>query len=252
MGLFSATFVVLAFDSYLFSLVSGGDTDRVCTRVWSEAIAASGMLGAGGVGLIGSIAWLLANHEGHAVGHVDQVEEGVGVAVALDRLSRAMLFGVSVAVMLLLAATSSDYLDIVFDRNKPAWLTWMMLCSPVVVGAIAWMLLRRQARNRRRVVPVVDFEYEQTQMLSRVSFGMLIYAVVGPVYAGVLTSLPDSVWVVPAIPIAVVTLLVGLVAPAILLVTVILSAPPVVGVHQLARGSTLADPDDELSAADKV
>jgi hypothetical protein len=239
-GLFSATFVVLAFDSYLFSLVSGGNTDRVCTRVWSEAMAASGMLGAGGVGLIGSIAWLLAHYDSDTAGDVDRSQTGATATIALDRLSRVMLFGVAVAVALLLAATSSDYLDIIFDRHTPRWLTWITLCSPVAVGLVAWILLTQRARRRRRTKPRASSDIESTHTLSHVAFGMLAYAVIGPVYAGVLTNLPEGVWTTPAIAIGGVTLLVGLVVPAIILVMVVLSAPPIVRVS-----ANLKTPDDD-------
>jgi hypothetical protein len=65
-ALLCAAFVVLGFDSYLFSSISGNDADPLCGRVWSEAMAASGMLAVGGVALVGAIGWLLAVRDGEA------------------------------------------------------------------------------------------------------------------------------------------------------------------------------------------
>ena len=50
LGLFCAAFVVLGFDSHLFSVLSGTVNDKVCSRVWSEGVTASGMLGGRGHG----------------------------------------------------------------------------------------------------------------------------------------------------------------------------------------------------------
>src|SRR2546430_17357926 len=62
LGLFCATFTVLGFDSYIFNLVSGDTSDPYCTRVWSEGMAASGLLGGGAGGPFSGTCWLLSVH----------------------------------------------------------------------------------------------------------------------------------------------------------------------------------------------
>ncbi|MGI5501325.1 hypothetical protein ACQEU1_13960 [Lentzea sp. CA-135723] len=225
LSLFAATFVILGFDSYLFSLISGGDSDPVCSRVWTESMAASGMLAAGATALIGGIRWLLAHHlDDEAEGEVPDSN-----TVDLDRLSLYMLYGVATAVMLLLAATTLDYFQVVFEHRAPGWLNWLVSLSPLAVGATAVVLTRRRAR-RTAVDDSQQRSNRATRSLSVTAFGLLVYAVVGPVFAGVLTNLPTSLWSPTPALLIVMGVVIGLVFPAVLLVALIVSAPPISGV----------------------
>lgn len=221
LGLFSATFVVLAFDSYLFSLVSGGGTDPLCVRVWSESMPASGMLATGGVALLGGIAWLLAEAHDSSKSEADGYRDRGHAVVDLVRLSRFMFHGVMIAVTLLLTATTIDYLDVVFDHHKPAWLGWAVLLGPLVVAGTVLGLHKRFAMySSERSSQMAN------RALSAAAFGLLIYAVVGPVFAGVLTNLPADWWSSPPITMAVAALIVGLILPFALLVVLSLAIPP--------------------------
>ena len=107
LGLFAAAFIVLGFDSYLFSLVAGGSTDRYCLRVWSEGMAASGLLGVGGVVVVSGICWLLSTHLDSATGGKVTPADRIHM-IKLDRLSRVMVHGVILGVALLLTSTTLD------------------------------------------------------------------------------------------------------------------------------------------------
>ncbi|MEV6242655.1 hypothetical protein [Lentzea sp. NPDC051838] len=216
LGLFAATFVVLGLDSYLFSLVSGGNTDPMCARVWSEAMAASGMLAAGAMALIGGIRWLLSHHLDD-----DAVElASDSKIVDLDRLSRFMLYGVATTVMLLLARTALDYFEVVFGNHGPGWLRWLVSLSPVAVGVVAAWLGWKRARRE------ADGSIETAKRSSSATaLGLLIYAVIGTVFAGTLTSLPTTWWSPTPMFFVLLTMVVGLVVPAVLVVALVLSAP---------------------------
>ena len=65
--LFGSAFFVFLIDSFLFGLVSddgGVDETETVVRAGTEAIAAAGLLGVGGVHLFVGLAWLLNYHEG--------------------------------------------------------------------------------------------------------------------------------------------------------------------------------------------
>jgi hypothetical protein len=230
LGLFSATFVVLAFDSYMFSLISGGGPDPLCVRVWTESMPASGMLATGGVALLGGIAWLLDEARDMSVGAGNGEFPRRGTAVNLAMLSRFMFHGVMTAVTLLLTATTIDYLDVVFDHHKPDWVGWAVLVCPIMVAAIVLTFTRRHASYQREAS-----QEAATRMLARAAYAMLGYAVVGPVFAGVLTNLPRTWWSSPAIGMAVPALVIGLVLPLGLLIILSLGLPPVGDRHVIVH-----------------
>lgn len=221
LGLFSATFVILAFDSYMFSLIAGGDTDPLCVRVWSEAMPASGMLAIGGVALLGGIAWLLDDSQidtNTGDGAFDQQLREVN----LSRLSRAMFYGVMFAVTLLLTATTVSYLDVALGRRIPDWLAWgAALLFTLSVGYTSLTLTRRRRHYEHK-----EAEQLATSALSYAANGILLYAIIGPVFAGILLNIPQTWWSPQPISIFVIALIVGLAIPYFLLILLSLAIPP--------------------------
>lgn len=226
LALFCATFVALAFDSYLFSMVSGGDTGLFCTRVWSQGMAASGLLAVGGVALIGGIAWLLNDHldDTHSASRSAADNLRVG-RVDLDRLSRFMLYGVACAVTLILAATTSDYLSVV-SNSKLGQLVWLTLSSPAAVGGISFALstVRRHRRSDKNCTATEV--QTSTKVLSVATLAILAYSVIGPVYAGGLASVPEIWFRSSSTAIVITTIVVGLIVPSALIIALILAVPP--------------------------
>lgn len=227
LAMFSATFVVLGFDSYLFSLVTGGSSDKICLRVWSEALAASGMLAVGAVALIVGIAWLMSNHTNEA--SINSQDSGQPQSLehpGLGRLARPMVYGVTFGAALLLSATSLDYLRIAVGHAPVAWIKVAVLCCPALVGAVVMIDTRIQTRKARVAPPAKSSE--ATSTLWPAGVGLLIYGVAGPLFAGVLTQLPDAWWSNDLGKIVAITLVVGLVAPSGLLVLVVSASPHIV------------------------
>lgn len=221
LGLFCATFAVLGFDSYLFSLVSGGNTDRLCARVWSQAMPASGMLGVGAVALLDGIAWLLANHAIISTSEGENQNTGITNSnVNLGRLSRFMVYGVTIAVALLLAATSLDYLETIFGARGSAWMTLPVLSFPFAMAIVT--VIAAEYRDRR-TGPSPSMSPEVVTTIA--SYCLLGYAVAGPVFAGILTHLPESSWSSPPAAIAVFSLVSSMIIPGGLLLLLTLSAP---------------------------
>lgn len=216
---------VLGFDSYLFSLISGGNTDPICLRVWSQGEAASGMLGVGGLAVVTGISWLLAGHlndEEHHRAKGPENEERAEIVTNLDHLSRFAVHGVMVAIALLLTATALDYLRLTALRHMSAWTEWFSAASPLIIASAALAAVRRRSSFGRSV--------SSTRYLDSApkyaSFGVLSYAIVGPIFAGIVTHLPDSWWHSLQGAIVSLALLIGLVIPIALLVLLIQAVPP--------------------------
>lgn len=222
LSLFTATFVALGFDSYLFSLISGGTSDPACTRVWSEAMAASGLLAVGAVALMGGIAWLLADHvSAESIAGGDHHKGLVNIA----RLSRFMLLGVAIAAALLLAATTKDFLEIAFGGRVTGWIAWLVPLSPLAIGVTAWAWLARRRlsaeHNQDRASAVA------TRTLTVAVYGLFLYAIVSTVYAGILVTFPTTWWTSRPHPTTWTSLIVGLLLADLLIVALTLAGPPV-------------------------
>jgi hypothetical protein len=218
---FCAAFPVLGFDSYLFSLVSGGGADMICLRVWSQGEVASGMLGVGGLAVVTGISWLIVGHLGEGLRISGDGDWRPYVIASLDRLSRFMVYGVMVAITLLLAATALDYLEVQSIVYVPEWLTWMVALSPAVVGLVAISMARRRSRVAHKD------RTDQLDVTPKVaSFGILIYAVLGPIFAGSFARIPDSWWYSDQTLLMSTSLVMGLLVPASLLVLLVHAVPP--------------------------
>lgn len=247
LGLFAATFVVLAFDSYLFGTVTGLTTDRFCERVWSEGMAAAGMLGVGGFALMAGISWLMADH---ADGTGDEPTASHDRRV-LAALSRYMVLGVAAAVSLLLTMTSLDYLSIMYGGDRPRNLTIVAWTAPALVVLLTVSLTAGRRKLRKwwpdaSAAPIVSWPF------TLAASALLTYGIVGPVAAGWMMARPDSAWEsAEQTTLVAVSLAVGLVLPGLLIVAVVLATPEIVPAAE-DTGSQQTLPDPPGSPADGV
>jgi hypothetical protein len=224
LGLFCAAFVVLGFDSLLYGLISGEGSDHFCARVWSEGMAAAGMLAVGAMAIITGISWLLASHmEEVAEPHEDSLKDRSAKVIDLDRLVRLMAYGVGVGVMLLLAAVAYDYLAIVF-RSPPELLVWAIAVSLifvviVIVGsAFLWRYVLHDSNNERNLVSNVG--------LRVAAYGTLGYAVVGPFFATLESEFGVSWWRPVSGVVITEALTAGLFVPGLLIIALVHAVPP--------------------------
>jgi hypothetical protein len=226
--LFCAAFPVLGFDSYLFSLVSGGNADPICLRVWSQGEAASGMLGVGGLAVVTGISWLISSHlADHAEVPTHEIAAQAAIMATLNRISRFMVHGAMIAITLLLAATALDYLVVAAGFKGPAWLAGTAVASPplVVAGAALLLALRRSRRH-----PEKPNSSQAAPIPKIAAYGTLSYAVIVPLFAGTIAHLPTSWWDSMRMVIVPVSLTIGLFIPAALLVLLVHATPPLLTV----------------------
>jgi MFS family permease len=135
-----------------------------------------------------------------------------------------MVHGTNVIASLLLARTAFDYLGIVYEQ-RASWVEalwqWVYVVPAVVVGTtliLAWYRSRGRNRTTRR-------SDEQRRPISFTVFGMLSYGVAGTIFAGVLTTFPDSLWRHPPLSLVVATVAIELLGPGALLVGLVLAVP---------------------------
>lgn len=119
--LFGSAFFVFLIDSFLFGLVSGGELDdgRTMVRAGTEAIAAAGFLGVGGVQLFVGLAWLLNYHEGDETSRY------------LVHLPRLMARYTAWLVVVLLWVGAIGLIRAIFPDGRPQ--SW-----PVLVEVTKW------------------------------------------------------------------------------------------------------------------
>jgi hypothetical protein len=226
LGLLCAAFVVLAFDSFLFSFVTGGASDPHCARVWGEGLVACGMLAVGAVAVVNSICWLLAAHVDDIRAENASRHVAEPALINLDRLARWMVHGVIVGCALWLAMTTRDYLGIVYDGNVPSWLDWSVGTVPLTVGVTALALAAPRARRTRRQEVGSPTNHPRPVTLSVATFGTLTYGIAAPIFLGLLKSFPDHWWNDQALAVTVGTLATALFVPGLLLVSLVLAVPP--------------------------
>ncbi|MER7894303.1 hypothetical protein ABTX15_31300 [Micromonospora sp. NPDC094482] len=265
LAVLSPTFIVLGFDSYLFSHVTGSGNDGECARVWTDGMFASGMLGVGAAGVVSSICWLLAAHlDAHAEqlppknastdettqqSHKDaqaqtatdqrtQAAQRDPAIVNLPRIAAGMVYGVTVGISLLLAMTADRYLRLVLaDAPSTVWI-WAVWAVPVAVLVRIAVLVFARWRRRKSHPHAVESKTRNSRVrsLTFVVYGMLTYGLLTPVLAGVIASVSDHWWREPAPLIIVAAVFVELVLATLLLVALVLAAPPMPSATAMNQG----------------
>jgi hypothetical protein len=115
---FGSSFLVLAFDAFLFGTIAG---EHVCGRAWTETLYAAGLLGLGALGIFAGICWL-----------IDASDTTSG---RMTRFYVVTTYVIAMIVSYHVGATVQEYVDN-FRRyvDVPGWLT-------VAVRAYQWVLL---------------------------------------------------------------------------------------------------------------
>jgi hypothetical protein len=204
-ALFTASFLVLGFDSYLYSAVSGFSAEDnadsrtvslVCNGVWIEGMAASGMLVVGAAALIVGLGYLLVAHDVTAT-YLRGLATFTGAAV---------LAGAPV----LLLFTSFNFYEFVFAQPKWSLIYW---ASGGVAGltAIAGYVCFKWSHRANNT-------YVRIAFLKLTSYSVAAYAFIGPAFAASLLRLPRDWIIEPNVALWVVTVIVSLVLPALILV----------------------------------
>ncbi|MEV1155044.1 hypothetical protein AB0J27_06510 [Micromonospora chokoriensis] len=233
------TFVMLGFDSYIFSHVTGSAGDDVCARVWTDGMFASGMLGVGAAGVVTGACWLLAAHldipEQASSESAGRGFLAAGTAsISLPWLAAIIMYGVTVAIVLLLAMTADRYLRVVTRDDDSAWLLAIWSVPALVLLAMIVLGLVRRQRGQPADWQEGTGEVFWRRSLRFAVYGMLLYAVVTPVVAGLFASASDGWWERPGPWTIVPTIGIELVAASALLVALVLAAPPM----PVSRAST--------------
>lgn len=223
LGLFCPAFIALAFDSHMFSVVSGKTSDPYCVRVWSGEMGAAGMLAVGAMAIVTGLSWLLASHFETATEPGAQKSHTLPKGINLDRLVTLMAYGVGVTVTLFLASTTYDYVAISFPQKQPRTLTWMVLLSPVFVFAACGGIAKISTwRARRKDAP----RAMSTKSLTVAAYGLGAYAVASPVFNGIIGELGTGWWKPTSSLVVYSSIGMGLFAPALLLIALVLAVAP--------------------------
>lgn len=231
LGLFSVTFVVLAFDSYLFGTITGLTAERFCVRAWSEGMTAAGMLGAGGFALVTGISWLMADHADVFHGDTTALQDHR----TLGALSRYMILGIATVVSMLLTMTSLDYLDVVYESDPPARLVAASWAAPLAVLLLTGVLtagrgLLRRLTSATRPAPIWPFRLA--------AFALLTYGIAGTLAAGWMMARSNSAWESPdQTSVVAVSMAVGLVIPSALIVAIVIATPEIVPHREPSTGA---------------
>ncbi|HWO66030.1 MAG TPA: hypothetical protein VNO31_38960 [Umezawaea sp.] len=224
LGLFSSAFVVLAFDSYLFSFIAGGSSDPLCRRVWTESMAARGMLAVGATALVSGIAWLLANYT-QTENSSAQAVGGAGVrTLNLQKLAQFLVLGVAAGVTLLLGMTTLNYVYVVMERRPPAQWVLLAYVIPLAVVVMAAILNRGRVQRLRRYGEA-GRDALPARSLSAAIFCTASYGIVGPVFVGAITNIGDEPFVNPSWGLTVLAISIGFLVPVILIVLLVYAIP---------------------------
>ncbi|WBB88140.1 MULTISPECIES: hypothetical protein [Micromonospora] len=231
LAVLAPTFVMLGFDSYIFSHVTGSAGDDLCARVWTDGMFASGMLGVGAAGVVTGACWLLAAHldnpeqpSGSNTGQESAAAEAG--SINLPWLAAIIMYGVTVAIVLLLAMTADHYLRVVTREDDSAWLLAIWSVPALVLMAMIVLALIRRRRGQLPEWREGKGKVFWQRSLRFAVYGMLLYAVITPVVAGLFASASDAWWGSPGPGTIVPTIGIELVVASVLLVALVLAAPP--------------------------
>jgi hypothetical protein len=184
-ALFSAGFLTMGLDSYLFAQLSGLPKElpgQLCRLGWGQAITAGGMLAVGSVALICGLVWLLALREAFSQ------EQRTYLMRLGGLLAGAMVF---VGIYRLCIAAVS-YLRAIFPNSPAAVDLWIMSLGTILAAVVSI----RTAVRIRRTNPTERPKPDDLARLSRATSYVVAYAVVATVFATALawieTISPDS------------------------------------------------------------
>jgi hypothetical protein len=206
-AIFGASFFTLAFDSFLFGVISG---EQVCARAWTETMLAAGLLGLGVVGMFAGTCWL-----------VDDGDPGPHAT----RLFLWITYFSAVIVGYHLAITASDYLrDLrIMEILEPQpWLTATVdVYKWAILGLVGLLFLGTSVVRRRHANPLG----RPRRSVAVAGYSYIACVLGAAAMAGQAAAIPKGGWdSVDPVLIAASTL-VSLALPAVALIVLLFALP---------------------------
>jgi hypothetical protein len=181
-ALFTASFIVLGLDSYLFSVVAGNrpfpgiaQPPEPCGRVWSQALIANGMLAVGAVAMVCNITTLFLSQQ---LNIKDENSRHYLRFFLISLTGAGML-----AIILFLGLTSVDYLDVVYDDRVPSWFAvavWVVMFGNI---GLAIYFGSRSYVRKTALTHTDGQNIKPANRLKMPTYLIVVYAGVGPISA---------------------------------------------------------------------
>lgn len=201
-ALFTASFIVLGLDSYLFSVVAGSrpfpgiaQAPEPCGRLWSQALIANGMLAVGAVAMVCNITTLFLSQQ---LNIRDESSRHYLRFFLVSLTGAGML-----AIIMFLGATSLDYLDVVYNDHVPSWFT---IAGWVITLGNMGLAIYFGARSYLRKTALSHANAPNIKLKNRLgipTYLIVVYAGSGPIAAAAAARFPHwpeepITWVVVA------------------------------------------------------
>ena len=224
-ALFTASFIILGLDSYLFSVVAGSrpfagiaSGPEHCGRLWSQALIANGMLAVGAVAMVCNLTTLFLSQQLN----IRDENSRHYLRLFLSSLTGAGTF----AIILFLGATSLDYLNVVYSDHVPslfAVAVWVVTLGGI--GVAIFFGARSYRMRKTALTHAVAPNIKPENRLAVPIYLIVIYAGGGPFAAAAAERYPDwpeqpVTWVVVAYWIL------GLICPAVIVVWLVHAVLP--------------------------
>lgn len=216
-ALFTASFIILGLDSYLFSVVAGSrpfagisSGPEHCGRLWSQALIANGMLAVGAVAMVCNLTTLFLSQQLN----IRDENSRHYLRLFLSSLTGAGML----AIILFLGATSLDYLNVIYRDRVPS--LFAVAVWVVTFGSIGLAIYfgARSYLTRETALTHADAPNIKPENRLKVPIFLIVaYAGFGPFAAAAAERYPDwpekpITWVVVAY------LTLGLICPAAIVV----------------------------------
>jgi hypothetical protein len=176
--LFTASFIILAFASYLFSRISGfsaaSDPGVACKGAWMAGMIALAMLAVGAATMIVGLGYVLVSYDPKS----DRSH--------LRRLATVMTWGVLIGVIFMLF-TSVNFYDELLDRPNHR-LTWtlIILAAVIILAVICFIYTSTRGPSGRRQI---RDKYIESAVYTIGGFG-----ITGTALTGIVTRIDPSHW----------------------------------------------------------
>ncbi len=222
-SLFTAAFIILGLDSFVWSMVAGSrplitatEPLEPCGRVWSQAIIAAGMLGLGAIAMVCNITALFLWRQSTVRNAHDR---------AYLRLFLLIVTAVAVLGVILFAGSDAlNYLDVVYHGHIPSLFT--AATHIVTFGGLGVAVFTGGASYFRLYFRQHPTEHTKLQNRMKLPTTLIaLYALVGAV--GVTAAARVREWpLAPNVWITVAYWAVGLIYPVAVVVLVARAIPP--------------------------
>lgn len=199
-ALFTATFFVLAIDSYEYSVIAGnkpaeGKFEEQCPFIWSQMMPAAGSLGVGAVALTCGVTWLLADHASTSP-HVPvspfrwRFRRTAALPPSplpmrpdhtLSKLGGLVVGAMIVGTMLLLIATTLDYFESVYGHVSVTRLALTLIAGFFFIISGVTLTARRTYKW------VSGSTLGHPTWLSWATYMTILYGLLSLVYTGIVT-----------------------------------------------------------------